>query len=265
MSQIHPSAIIHDGAELDEGVTVGPWAIVGPQARIGAGCSIGAHALVDGNTTLGPDNEVFPYAVVGSRPQDKKFKGEDVALVIGRGNTIREFVTINPGTGQGGGSTTIGDGNLLMAYVHIAHDCHVANHCVLSNSAQLAGHVIVEDRVIVGGMSGVHQFVRLGTGSMVGGGSMVTLDVPPYCLVEGNRANLHGLNTMGLKRAEMPEETVAALKEIYRVFFRQGKPAKVAAAELAGRDDLPPEAVALVRFVAASERGVCRPRRERSS
>lgn len=265
MTRIHPTAIIHAGAELDEGVSVGPWAIVGPEARVGAGSSIGAHALIDGRTTLGPDNEIFPYAVVGSRPQDKKFKGENVSLTIGRGNTIREFVTINPGTGSGGGSTTIGDGNLLMAYVHIAHDCHVGNFCVFSNSAQLAGHVIVEDRVIVGGMSGVHQFVRLGTGCMVGGGSMVTLDVPPWCLVEGNRANLHGLNSTGLKRANLAEENMTALKEVYRVFFRQGKPAKAAAVELRQRSDWPAEAAALVNFVAASERGVCRPRRERKS
>lgn len=263
MTEIHPTAIIHDGAVLDEDVRVGPYAIVGPQARVGAGTSIGAHALVDGNTTLGRDNEIFPYAVVGSRPQDKKFRGEDVALTIGDNNAIREFVTINPGTGAGGGATTIGSGNLLMAYVHVAHDCHIANHCVFSNSAQLAGHVIVEDRVIVGGMSGIHQFVRLGTGAMVGGGSMVTLDVPPFCLVEGNRASLHALNTIGLRRAGIDDEAMAALKDVFRVLFRQGKGAKAAVAELEARDDLPAEARTLVRFVAASERGVCRPRRER--
>lgn len=263
MTRIHPTAIIHDGAELDEHVRVGPYAIVGPQAKIGAGTSIGAHAIVDGNTTLGRDNEIFPYAVVGSRPQDKKFRGEDVALTIGDRNVIREFVTINPGTGAGGGTTTIGSGNLLMAYVHVAHDCQISDHCVFSNSAQLAGHVIVEDRVIVGGMSGIHQFVRLGTGAMIGGGSMVSLDVPPFCLVEGNRASLHGLNTIGLRRAGIDDAAIAALKDVYRLIFRRGKGTKAAVAELEAREDLPAEARTLVRFVAASKRGVCRPRRER--
>lgn len=265
MSRIHPTAIVDAGAELDTDVEVGPYAIVGPNVCVGAGSRIEAHAVLDGKTTLGRNNHVFSFAVVGSIPQDKKFHGEDVVLEIGDNNIIREFTTLNPGTANGGGRTAIGNGNLLMAYVHIAHDCIVGNHCVLANSAQLAGHVVLEDHVIFGGMSGIHQFARVGTGAMVGGGSMVTLDVPPFCIVAGNRASLHGLNTVGLKRSGLPDAQLQDLKQAYRVLFRQNRKLADALAEL--REQYPETdapARILTEFVANSSRGVCRPERERS-
>lgn len=265
MTAVHPTAIVDADAEIAEDVEVGPYAVVGPRVRVGAGTRVGSHAVIAGTTTLGRDNRIFSHAVVGSPPQDKKFRGEDVILEIGDGNTIREFVTVNPGTEGGGGRTVLGDGNLLMAYVHVAHDCLVRDDCVFSNGAQLAGHVVVEDGVIVGGMSGVHQFVRVGTGAMIGGGSMAALDVPPFCIVSGNRATLHGLNLVGLKRSGMPVADIDALKEAFRIVFRQQLPLKTAIEHLDERfpDDGPVRTLAT--FLRESERGVARPGRDRSN
>lgn len=262
MTRIHPTAIIHAGAELDEGVSVGPWAIVGPEARVGAGSSIGAHALIDGRTTLGPDNEIFPYAVVGSRPQDKKFKGENVSLTIGRGNTIREFVTINPGTGSGGGSTTIGDGNLLMAYVHIAHDCRIGSHLILANAVQLAGHVHLGDWVFLGGLSGVHQFVRVGAHAMTGFQTRLSQDLPPFVTAAGNPAQAQGVNSEGLRRRGFSDERMACIKAMHRALYRKGLTVASALDEIGALLDRHPgsrEDIELMRgFVAAAERGIVR-------
>ena len=259
MTVIHATAIVEAGAELDPSVEIGPYAVLGPHVRLGAGTIVGAHAVISGHTHIGKNNRIYSHAAVGTPPQDKKYKGEASLLEIGDDNHIREFTTLNPGTDADRGKTSIGNGNLLMAYVHVAHDCEIGDRNVFSNASQLAGHVIVADDVTLGGMSGVHQFVRLGTGSMVGGGSMVTLDVPPYCIAAGNRASLHGLNLVGLKRRDPEGDATAALKEAYRILFRQGLRLQEALAEVQKSVASTPEVAALLAFIGASSRGICRP------
>ncbi|RMF16238.1 MAG: acyl-ACP--UDP-N-acetylglucosamine O-acyltransferase [Candidatus Dadabacteria bacterium] len=260
-ANIHPAAHVAPEARLAEGVTVGPGAVIGPDVSIGAGTSIGPGAIIEGHTTIGRDNQIYGHAVVGSPPQDKKYEGTPTLLRIGDRNVIREFVTINPGTEQDRGETTIGNGNLLMAYVHVAHDCLIGNDNVLANTAQLAGHVEIGDFVTIGGMSGIHQFVRLGDHAMVGGGSMVTLDVPPYCTAVGNRARLHGLNLIGLQRRGFDADAIQRLKQAYRMIFRDGLRFKEALQQVrdtfAGHADV----MKLVTFLESSERGVARPGR----
>jgi UDP-N-acetylglucosamine acyltransferase len=255
-------AVVADGARIHPTAEIGPFAVIGPQVEIGAGCRIDAHAVVTGHTSLGARCHVFSFGVVGSPPQDKKYQGEAVRLEIGDDNTIREFTTINPGTGAGGGITRIGHRNLLMAYVHVAHDCIIGDDNVLSNGAQLAGHVVIADRVIIGGMSGVHQFVHIGRGAMLGGGSMLTQDLPPYLIAAGNRADLHGLNLVGLKRADVPPASIAALKESYRLIFRQKKPIQSALADAAAAHGSDPLVAEMIEFIRASERGVARANRD---
>lgn len=194
MSRIHSTAVIEPGAQIDESVEIGPYAIVGPHVTIGARTTIGSHSVIEGHTTIGEDNRIGHYASVGGRPQDMKYKDEPTRLVIGDRNTIREFTTIHTGTVQDAGVTTLGDDNWIMAYVHIGHDCRVGNHVILSSNAQMAGHVEIGDWAIVGGMSGVHQFVRIGAHSMLGGASALVQDVPPFVISAGNKAVPHGIN-----------------------------------------------------------------------
>lgn len=257
--EIHPTALVHPRAELDEGVKIGPYSIIGAGVKIGAGTEILDHVHIEGNTILGPANKIYSFAVIGSPPQDKKYKGEEVYLEIGARNVFREFVTVNPGTEGGGYRTVIGNGNHFLAYVHVAHDVKIGNDCVFSNMTQIAGHVEIADRVTIGGMSGIHQFVRIGEGAMVGGGSMVTMDVPPYALVVGNRASLKGLNIVGLERMGKPPSTIYALKEAYRILFRQGLPLDEALLKV--QEEFPdvPEVLTLIEFLRRSERGVVRP------
>ena len=194
MNGIHPTAIVEPGAQIDESVEIGPYAIVGPHVTIGARTTIGSHSVIEGHTTLGEDNRIGHYASVGGRPQDMKYKDEPTKLVIGSRNTIREFTTIHTGTVQDVGVTTLGDDNWIMAYVHIGHDCTVGNHVILSSNAQMAGHVEIGDWAIIGGMSGVHQFVRIGAHSMLGGASALVQDIPPFVIAAGNKAEPHGIN-----------------------------------------------------------------------
>ncbi|MCA3219448.1 MAG: acyl-ACP--UDP-N-acetylglucosamine O-acyltransferase [Burkholderiales bacterium] len=222
MPRVHPTAIIEQGAELADDVEVGPFAIVGAKARIGAGCRIAAHAVIAGRTTLGRGNRVFSHAVLGGEPQDKKYAGEDTALVIGDDNTIREFCTFNTGTVQDGGVTRVGSNNWVMAYVHIAHDVQVGDNCILANNATLAGHVKLGDWVILGGMTGVHQFVRVGSHAMTGGGSILLQDLPPFVICQGNPAAPHGLNGEGLKRRGFAPEAVSLLRKAYKTIYREG-------------------------------------------
>jgi len=250
---IHPTAIIQEGAKIGKDVTIGPYAYISKDAVIEDGCTIMQGAIVDGKTRIGAGTKIFYHAVVGSIPQDLKFKGEDVELVIGRNNTIREFCMINPGTEGGGGKTIIGDGNLLMAYVHVAHDCIIGNNCILANAATLAGHVVLGDFVVIGGMTPVHQFVHIGDYAMIAGASAVSQDIPPYCLAEGNRASLRGLNLTGLRR-RLGREAIDSLKKAYKELFLSGKPLKEVAQELSQSDD---EHVAkLARFVLETRRGI---------
>mgnify|MGYP000086893289 CR=1 FL=1 len=261
--QIHPTAIVAPGAHLDDGVTVGPYAIIGARLRVGAATRVGAHVVLDGRTTLGARNEIFPFASIGTVPQDLKYHGEDSALVIGDDNRIREFCTLQPGTEGGGMLTRVGDGNLLMNYTHVAHDCLIGHRTIVANGTQLGGHVTIEDGVVVGALSGIHQFVRLGEGAIVGAGSMVSQDVPRFCNATGDRATLRGLNSLGLKRRGLDAAALRGLHQAYRVMFQSGLRVVEAAARL--RAELPglAEVERFVAFIEASTRGVCRQERRR--
>jgi UDP-N-acetylglucosamine acyltransferase len=223
MAQIHPTAIVAAGAELADDVVVGPYVTIGPKVRIGSGSSIGAHASIDGRTTIGRNNRIFAHAALGGEPQDKKYRGEDTELVIGDGNTIREFCTFNTGTAQGGGVTRVGDDNWIMAYAHIAHDVVLGSHCILANNASLAGHAVVGDWVILGGLTGVHQFVRIGAHAMTGGATLLLQDLPPFVICLGNPAQPHGLNVEGLKRRGFAPEAIALLRRAYKLVYREGR------------------------------------------
>jgi UDP-N-acetylglucosamine acyltransferase len=262
MSTIHSTAIIEPGAEIGEDVEIGPYAVIGAHVTIGARTVIGSHSVIEGHTTLGVDNRIGHYASVGGRPQDMKYQGEPTRLVIGDRNTIREFTTIHTGTVQDGGVTTLGNDNWIMAYVHIGHDCRVGSHVILSSNAQMAGHVIIGDWAIVGGMSGVHQFVRIGEHSMLGGASALVQDVPPFIIAAGNKAEPHGVNVEGLRRRGFSPDAISALRSAYRLLYKNGLSLEEAKAQLlelasAGGDGDKP-VKALVDFVAASQRGIIR-------
>jgi UDP-N-acetylglucosamine acyltransferase len=257
---IHPSATVAPGAELDNGVEIGPYTVIGPRVRIGKNSWIGPHTVIEGHTTLGCENRVFQFASVGAIPQDKKYRGEDSLLTIGNRNTIREFATLNPGTAGGGMVTRIGDDNLFMVYSHVAHDCIIGNQVILANSAALGGHVTLEDYVTIAALAAVHQFARIGESAYIGAGSMVSLDVPPYCLASGDRAHLYGLNLIGLKRRGLQPSRLAAIKKAYRTFFTEGLPLKDALTRVRQKHSPCPEVAHLVEFIACSQRGICRPR-----
>ncbi|ADV46471.1 acyl-ACP--UDP-N-acetylglucosamine O-acyltransferase [Nitratifractor salsuginis] len=253
-NSIHPTALIDPKARIGEEVSIGAYTVIGPEVSIGDGTEIGSHTLIEGATRIGKKNRIFSHAVIGSIPQDLKYHGEKVRLEIGDENIIREFTLINPGTEGGGGVTRIGNGNLLMGYVHIAHDVRIGDRCILANAATLAGHVELGDHVVVGGMTPIHQFVRIGDYAMIAGASALSQDIPPYCLAEGNRAHLRGLNLTGLRR-KMERETIDALKQAYRELFESGKPLKETAQSLRKSTEHP--AVAnLCRFILESQRGI---------
>ncbi|GAB4304730.1 MAG: acyl-ACP--UDP-N-acetylglucosamine O-acyltransferase [Roseovarius sp.] len=214
---IHPSAVIEPGALLGEGVRIGPFCHVGPQVRLGDRVELKSHVVVTGDTEIGPDCVIFPFACIGEIPQDKKYRGERTRLVIGARNRIREHVTMNPGTEGGGGVTRVGDDGLFMAGCHIAHDVQVGNRVIVVNNAAVAGHCIIEDDVIIGGLSGVHQFVRIGRGAIIGAVTMVTNDVIPHGLVQAPRGHLDGLNLIGLKRRGVPREDITALRAAFQM------------------------------------------------
>lgn len=262
MAKIHPTALVERGAELADDVEVGPYALIGPKVRVGAGTRIAGHVVVEGRTTIGRDNELHPFSVIGGVPQDKKYAGEDTALEIGDRNVIREYCTVHVGTVQDGGFTRIGDDNWIMAYVHIAHDCQVGNHTTFANNAQLAGHVKVGDWAVLGGYTGVHQFVRIGAHVMSGISSVVLQDVPPYTLISGHPARPHGINSEGLRRRGFDAQRISTLREAYRRLYRNGlsleqaREALVALqAERGGDADLQP----LLDFLAEPGRGIVRP------
>ena len=256
---IDPRAVIHPGAELAEGVEVGPFSIVGPHVRVGKGTTIGAHAVVDGWTTLGQGCRIFPFASVGGVPQDLKYRGEETHLEVGDRTIVREYSTVNLGTVGGGGLTRVGSDCLLMDYTHVAHDCLLGNRVILANCATLAGHVTVGDWAAIGGLSAVHQFVRIGEHAYVGGCSAITMDVPPYCTASGNRARLYGFNLVGLRRRGLTEESLKELRRAYRIIFRSKETLGQALDIVRGSPEYDrPEVHAFVEFIAASERGVTR-------
>ena len=214
-AEIHPSAVVEAGAEIGPGVRVGPFCVIGPQVRLGAGVEVKSHAVISGDTGLGPETVVFPFAVIGEIPQDLKYAGEPTRLEIGARTRIREHVTIHTGTAGGGGLTRVGDDCLIMAGAHVAHDCAVGDRVILVNNAGIAGHCVIEDDVIVGGLSGVHQWVRIGRGAMIGAVTFVAHDVMPYGLVQGARGRLDGLNLVGLKRRGRSREEIADLRAAF--------------------------------------------------
>lgn len=253
---IHPTAIVHPDAELGEGVEVGPFAIIEANVRIGDRTKVGPRVTFEGYTTIGEDNEIFTGAVIGSPTQDKKFDGGISYLRIGSRNKIREYVTMNPGTKEGT-ETVVGNDNLLMAYVHIAHDCIVHNHTVLANAATLAGHVIVEDRAIIGGLTGVHQFVRIGSLAIIGGCSKVVQDVPPFMMVDGHPARAFGINSVGLDRANFSPDEKAAIKKAFKIIFRSKVSLKTSLKQLE-KISSHQSIQTLVAFLSQCERGICR-------
>lgn len=262
MAVVHPSALVDPGAELADDVQVGPFSTVGPQVRIGAATVIGSHVTITGRTTIGRGNRIFPYTSLGEIPQDKKYQGEPTELVIGDGNTIREFCSFNAGTAQGGGVTRVGSGNWIMAYVHLAHDCIVGDHTILANTTQLAGHIVVGDWAIIGGMTGAHQFVRIGAHAMVGGGSSLLQDVPPFVLCRGNPAQPFGINVEGLQRRGFGEAAVSALKRAYRTLYREGLTLAQAREAIEADAQAEPAAADALRllseFLASPGRGIVR-------
>jgi UDP-N-acetylglucosamine acyltransferase len=258
MAQVHPTAVVHPDARLHESVEVGPYAVIGPKVTIGEGTRVGPHAVIEGHTTLGARNRVFQFASVGAVPQDLKYSGEDTQLVIGDENTIREFATLNVGTVGGGGITRVGNRNLFMNYSHVGHDCIVGNGNIFANSTALSGHVEVADFVILGGLSAVHQFTRLGKHAFIAGGAMVVMDVPPYCTAQGDRAELAGLKTVGLSRHGFTEEQQARIKEAYKILFRSKLALAEAVAKLKAELGGNPEIDHLIDFVSSSKRGITR-------
>lgn len=255
MGRIHPTAIIEEGAQVASDVVLGPYTYVGPEVVIGSGTRLDQGAIVQGRTQLGSENHLFPYAVLGSVPQDKKYEGEPAALEIGDRNTIREHVTIHIGTEHGGGLTKIGSDNLIMAGAHVGHDCRVGDHCVLANSTGLAGHVIVEDYAILGGQTGVHQFVRVGAHCMTSGGSKIGQDVPPYTIAQGYPARLRGINHVGLRRRGYSDQTVRMLRKAYRALFLSDVPRFEDALALVREEFAASrEVMNLIEFIEAAQR-----------
>ena len=256
---IHSTAIIAPGAELDSTVSVGPYAVIGEHVKIGAGTTIGPHAVIEGRTEIGCDNQIFQFTSIGAVPQDLKFSGEETYLTIGSRNRIREFVTIHLGTEIGNGITTVGNDNLFMAYSHIAHDCIVKDHIVMANAATLAGHVEVDDYAILGGLSAVHQFARIGCHVMASGGSMIGQDIVPYSIVQGDRARIVGLNLTGLKRRGFTSDALSNIKKMYKLVFRSNLNLDEAVVQIEAQFDGSQEEVATyLDFLKKSERGLAR-------
>ncbi len=255
---IHPTAIIDPSARLAPDVGVGPYSVIGAEVEIGEGSSVGAHALIEGPTKIGRNNRIGAYAAVGGDPQDKKYHGERSTLVIGDGNTIREFVTINRGTDDGGGVTRVGDDNWIMAYVHVAHDCTIGSHTVLANNATLAGHVEVGDHVVLGGFCGVHQFCKIGAHAFAAMFAAINRDVPPFVYAAGQFAEPRGVNAEGLKRRGFSSERVAAIRRAYRTLYMSGKTLADARVELERQAQSSEDVRALVDFIDRSERALVR-------
>jgi len=258
--EIHPTAIVATGAQLGAGVRIGPYCVVDGDVVLGDRVQLHSHVVVTGRTRIGPDSVVFPFSSIGHRPQDLKYKGEPSTLEIGAGTTIREHVTMNPGTEGGGMVTRIGDGCLIMATCHVAHDCQIGNRVILANNATLGGHVTIEDFAIIGGMSAIHQFVRIGRNAMIGGMSGVEHDVIPYGMVVGDRARLTGLNLVGAKRQNLPRDDINAMRDAYRALFAEDGTFEERVAAVEARLGTHPPVQAIVGFLRAdASRPICRP------
>ncbi|MEE8409848.1 MAG: acyl-ACP--UDP-N-acetylglucosamine O-acyltransferase [Myxococcota bacterium] len=258
---VHPSAVVHNGAEVDASADIGPYCVVGPKTKIGADTRLLSHVVVDNHTTIGARNTIHPFATVGGVPQDLKFKGEAARLVIGDDNIIREGATLNIGTEGGDMETRMGNHCLVMASAHVAHDCKLGNGVILANSVGLAGHVELGDHVSLGGIAGVHQFCRVGRHGFLAGGAMAALDVPPFCLAQGDRAQLVGINVVGLRRAGWPREKIQAIRAAFRSLFLADTARLVALERTEGELGTDhPEVKEMIDFIRSSERGICPPR-----
>ena len=253
--QIHPTAIVSKKAKLADDIIVGPYSIITDTVTIGPGTKIGSHCVIDGNTSIGRNCEIFTGAVVGSRPQDLKYKGQKVFLEIGDENIIREYSTFNPGTEEGS-KTIIGNNNLFMAYSHIAHDCIVGNNCAIANNGTLAGHVTIEDKAVVGGLVAIHQFVRIGTLSIIGGCSKVVQDIPPFSTCDGHPARVYGLNLVGLKRQKITKDSIVLLDRAFKVLFNEGHTIKHSLEKLEKDIKSTQEISYLINFIKNSKRGI---------
>lgn len=253
--EIHPSAIVSKKAELAADVQVGPYSVIDEHVVIGQGVKVGAHCVITGNTRIGKGCEFYTGAVVGSNPQDLKYKGEKSFLEIGENNIIREYCTLNPGTKEGG-KTSVGSNNLIMAYSHIAHDCTVGSHCIIANTGTLAGHVTIEDHVVVGGVVAIHQFVRVGRLSIIGGCSKVVQDIPPFSTCDGHPALVYGLNLVGLRRNGLSRESIDELKSVFKALFHSGLVIKDAALKLEDEGPHISEVLYLLNFIKTTRRGI---------
>ena len=257
-AEVHPSAIVDRGAKLGRGVSVGPYSVIGPKVEVGEGTWIGAHVVLDGRIRIGRNNKIFHFASLGAPPQDKKYGGEDTAVEIGDGNTIREYVTMNRGTAQDIGTTRVGNDNWIMAYVHFAHDCQIGNKTIFANACQLAGHVTVGDWAIFGATTLVHQFVHIGAHAFTGMGTYLPQDLPPYVMAAGNMAKPYGINSEGLKRRDFSPESIAGLKRAYRTLYRSGLGLEEAKAQLREQVAACPPVKEIVEFLDRSKRGIIR-------
>jgi len=255
---IHPSAIVGAGASVADDVEIGPYAVIGDQVELSAGCRIGAHTVITGRTRIGARTRIFQFASIGEEPQDKKFAGEDSALVIGCDNTIREFATINRGTRDGGGVTRLGDDNWIMAYVHVAHDCQVGSHCVFANATTLAGHVVVGDHVTFAGFSGAHQFCRIGDHAFLGMYGGVGQDVPAYVMISGRPPRPRGINSEGLKRRGFAAQQIRNIRDAYKMVYKRGMAQDEALGQLRERLADQPELGPFISSIEAGKRGLLR-------
>lgn len=258
MSEIHSTAIIDPSAKIAEGVTIGAYSVIGADVEIGANTWIGPHVVITGPTTIGSGNKIHQFASIGDAPQDLKYAGEPTRLEIGDRNTIRECVTINRGTVNGGGLTKVGSDNLLMAYIHIAHDCRIGNHAIFSNNASLAGHAHIGDYVSLGGFTLVHQFCSIGDYAFTGMGSAISKDVPPYLMISGNPAAPHGLNKVGLKRRGFSDEQIRNLTRVYKLLYRQGISLDEAKQQIAEMAENHEEVKRFADFLDESKRSIIR-------
>jgi UDP-N-acetylglucosamine acyltransferase len=257
VTEIHPTAIVHPSAEIGADCHIGPYCVIHASVVLGDGCWLQNHVTVAGPTVIGPRNKFYAYGSIGQQTQDLKYAGEPTHLEVGSDNTFREFVTLNRGTAPGS-YTRIGSHNNLLAYCHVAHDCVIGNHVIFSNSTGLAGHVTVEDRVILGGVTAIHQFCRIGRHVMVGGMAKIVKDIPPFMIADGNPGVLRGLNQVGLERSGFPADDIRALKEAYKTLFMRGLPQSEALAIVRAPDPLPASLRILADFIEASERGITR-------
>ncbi|MDH4231914.1 MAG: acyl-ACP--UDP-N-acetylglucosamine O-acyltransferase [Nitrospirota bacterium] len=257
-TRIHPTAIIDPKAEIDAGVDIGPFCIVKRAVKIRKGTKLLSHVTVEGSAEIGENCTIHPYTSIGFPPQDLKYKGEDTELVIGNNNTIREYVSIHRASVGGEGATVIGSNNFLMAYVHIAHNCRIGNNVIMANAATLAGHVLVEDNAVIGGLVAIHQYTRIGRHAMVGGFSGIGQDIPPYMIASGARAKLYGPNTIGLKRHGLSDTTISAIKKAYKILFREKRTLNEAIKKVHAEMSDVAEVNHLIEFIEKNKRGICR-------